>query len=387
MKTKIMIGVVVLVLALAAGGVWAWSLGTSNVLRLPGVVEVQEVRLGSKVGGRVEKLLIKEGDIITSNQPLIEFEAPELKNQRQQVKAKLDSAKAELARAVAGPRKEDKAAAEAAMNSAKARHDRVEFGWRAEEKEQAKSELESANADYKQALEDFDRVDKLYRRQAAARADFDAAIAFKDRSKGRVDNAQAKVTMMKMGSRKEDKAEALAEWKKAQAQFELLKNGTRQEDIDMAEAKVAELKATLEAIDINLAETTIRVPPELGKAVVEVIAVRAGDLVPANQPVVRVLRVEDLWVKVFVPETQYGLVTLQKEVHVTIDSHPGKVFKGYVIQRANISEFTPRNVQSVDERRHQVFGVKVFVPNAQGVLNAGMAAEVTIPAGLAQAQR
>ena len=55
------------------------------------------------------------------------------------------------------------------------------------------------------------------------------------------------------------------------------------------------------------------------------------------------------------------------------------VAKGYVIQRSNISEFTPRNVQSVDERRHQVFGVKVFVPNAQGVLNAGMAAEVTIP--------
>ena len=380
MKPKFAIGAIVLVIALAGGGGYRlWSLNRPNVLRLPGIVEVQEVRLGSKVGGRVEKLLIREGDIVTPDQPLIEFEAPELKNQRLQMKAKLDSAEAELARAINGPRQEDKNAAHAAMISAKARLDRIEFGWRLEEKEQAKGELESAKADYDQAVLDFNRLDMLYRKQATARADLDAAIAYRDRSRGRLDNAQAKVDMMKAGSRQEDKAEAKAEWLKAKANFELLKNGTRQEDIDMAKAKVAELKAMLEAIDINLAETTIKVPPNLGKAVVEVIAVREGDLVPANQPVVRVLRVEDLWVKVFVPETQYGLVTLQKEVNVTIDSHPGKIFTGYVIQRSNISEFTPRNVQSVDERRHQVFGVKVFVPNAQGVLNAGMAAEVTIP--------
>ena len=70
---------------------------------------------------------------------------------------------------------------------------------------------------------------------------------------------------------------------------------------------------------------------------------------------------------------------VKKEVNVTIDSHPGKVFKGIVVQRSNISEFTPRNVQSVDERRHQVFGVKILVKDPGGVLNAGMAAEVTIP--------
>ena len=108
-------------------------------------------------------------------------------------------------------------------------------------------------------------------------------------------------------------------------------------------------------------------------------SLRPGDLVPANQTVIRVLRNEDLWVKVYVPETQYGLVTLDKKVRVTIDSHPGKVFEGVVKQRANISEFTPRNIQSVDERRHQVFGVKILVTNAEGVLNAGMAAEVTVP--------
>jgi multidrug resistance efflux pump len=94
--------------------------------------------------------------------------------------------------------------------------------------------------------------------------------------------------------------------------------------------------------------------------------------------VLRVLRAEDLWVKVFVPETQYGLVTLGKEVDVTVDSFPGKVLRGVVIQRANISEFTPRNVQSADERRYQEFGVKILVSDSQGILNAGMAADVAI---------
>ena len=178
-------------------------------------------------------------------------------------------------------------------------------------------------------------------------------------------------------SREEDKAEAKAEWMRAPT---MKYKVTRPEDIRAAEAKVAEFEENIKAVQINLDETIVKVPSNLGHAVVEVIGVRPGDLVQPNQPVVRVLRVEDLWVKIFVPETQYGLIKTQMQVDVTIDSHPGKKFKGIVIQRSNIAEFTPRNVQSVDERRHQVFGVKILVndPAAKDILNAGMAAEVTI---------
>jgi HlyD family secretion protein len=379
MKKKITILLLVLVLVVVGCAAAFWPFQKRNVLRLPGIVEVQEVRLGSKVGGRVEAVLVQEGDVIYKNQPLIVFEAPELKNQRQQMKARLDSALAEWERAVHGPRPEEKDAGKAAMDSAKARYDRAENGFRKEEIEQAQSDLKSAEADYEQAFKEWNRVAELYRQKAAASIDFDSAMAARDRFRGRKDSARFKFQMMKIGSREEDKAEAKAEWKKAEAQYELLRKGTRQEDIDMAKAKVDELKASLDAIDINLLETTVIAPPNLGKAVIEVIAVRAGDLVPANQPMVRVLRVEDLWVKIFVPETQYGLVTIDQKVDVTIDSHPGKVFKGVVIQRANISEFTPRNVQSVDERRHQVFAVKIQILEPDGVFNAGMAAEVVIP--------
>jgi multidrug resistance efflux pump len=113
--------------------------------------------------------------------------------------------------------------------------------------------------------------------------------------------------------------------------------------------------------------------------VVEVLAVRKGDLVPPNQPVLRVLRAEDLWVRVYVPETELGKVTLNQAAEVTIDAYPDRRFDGTVMQIASESEFTPRNVQSADERRHQVFGLKVRVADPRGVFKSGMAAEVTLP--------
>jgi len=366
----------ILVLAIVGGLTAYFSLGNGKTLRYPGVVEVQEVRLGSKVGGRVESVDAEEGQVYSPNKVLVTFEAPELRNQKQQLEARLAVAKAELVKA-RNAAKFDVEAAQAMMDVAKAKHDRMQFGWREEEKKQAESELETARADYDQAMKDWVRISGLYRMNSVARTEYDAALAYRDRAKGRKDAAEAKWKMMETGNRPEDKDETAAEHRRAKANFELLK-ATRPEDIKVAEAKVAEIEATLDAVRINLDETVVKVPPNLGKAVVEVVAVRPGDLVPPNQPIIRVLRVEDLWVKVYVPETQYGLVTLGKQVEVTIDSHPGKVFKGKVSQRSNISEFTPRNVQSVDERRNQVFGVKILVEDTQGILNAGMAAEVTI---------
>lgn len=377
MNLKVWLAIAGITLIAAVAALLIWWPFNNGTLRFPGVVEIQEVRLGSKVGGRVEKVLVKEGARVTKNQPLIIFEAPELRNQKLQMLARFHQAEADALRVINGPREEEKEAAKAAAKAAKARYDRVKFGWREEEKKQAQSELDSAEADYDQSVKEFARVAQLYREKSTARSDYDAALASRDRAKGRADAARAKVLMMKIGSRPEDIAEAHGEWQRAEANYELLRNGSRSEDITLAKAKVDELKAKLDEIEINLKEATISVPEHLGDAVVEVVAVREGDLVAPNQPIIRVLRTEDLWVKIFVPETQYGLVRLDMPVDVTIDSHPGKVLKGKVIQRSNISEFTPRNVQSVDERRHQVFGVKILVEDSQGVLNAGMFAEVT----------
>jgi multidrug resistance efflux pump len=112
---------------------------------------------------------------------------------------------------------------------------------------------------------------------------------------------------------------------------------------------------------------------------VEVVSVRKGDIIAPNQPILKVLRADDLWVKIYVPETQLGQLRLNQEVEVTVDSYPDRRFSGTIMLIAAESEFTPRNVQSADERRHQVFGVKVRVPNPEGIFKSGMAAEVIVP--------
>src|SRR5260370_10225539 len=152
--------------------------------------------------------------------------------------------------------------------------------------------------------------------------------------------------MYQTGSRPEDISAAYADWKKMRANSELLKKGTRPEEIALARARVAEVEAKLKEVETNIKEGVVSVPRELGRAVVEVLSVRPGDLVPANQPILRVLRIEDLWVKVFVPETQLGLIPLGKQVEVPIDAYADRHFQGQVIQKASITEFTTRNVQS-----------------------------------------
>jgi multidrug resistance efflux pump len=376
-KRKVALAVALLLLATASalGFFWPWRSGETT-LRLSGIVEIQEVRLASKVGGRVAEVLVREGDLIRPGQRLVVFDAPELQAQRAQVLARLEAAIQESRRAENGPRPEEIEAARATAAAAHARYLRAKAGWRVEEKQQAASELEVAEADLKHAEEEFVRVADLYRRQSAARAEYDLAWSRRDQARGRVSAARARHEMLQHGSRQEDIDAAEGEWKQAEANHALLKAGTREEDKLAARARVTELRGRLEEIDANLAEHVVTAPEQ---GVVEVLAVRKGDVVPPNQPVVRLLRAEDLWVRIYVPETELGKVPLNQKVEVKVDSYPDKRFIGVVRQISSISEFTPRNVQSLEERRYQVFGVKVYVDNPQGVFMAGMAAEVTIP--------
>jgi multidrug resistance efflux pump len=188
--------------------------------------------------------------------------------------------------------------------------------------------------------------------------------------------ARARYDLVTRGNRPEEVAEAAALLDQARANLDLLKAGTRAEDIEAMEAQVEQTRARLREVEVNLAEAVVRAP---SKALVDVVSVRKGDLVSAGQAVVRILRADDRWVKIFIPETDLGRVVVDQVVEVTVDSHPGERFAGRVVQIAHESEFTPRNIQSIDERRHQVFSAKVRVDDPRGVFKSGMAAEVTIP--------
>jgi multidrug resistance efflux pump len=375
-RTKIL-ATVALLAAVAAGlGFWWPFSNHEQTLQLPGVVEIQEVRLSSKIGGRVAKVTAAEGELVEAGRPLVYFEAPELEAQREQVYARLLAARADLEKARNGSRPEEKASALAAARSAEARHEKLRNGARQEELDQARADLAAVQADWKRSVQDLERNSRLMRTGAIARGDFEIVQAAEGRLAAQVKSAQARLDLLVAGTRPEELAEAAAEADRARANSDLLQAGTRSEEIAAAEAKVAELEGRLRELDANLREAVVRAPE---RAVVEVVAVRPGDVTAPNQAVVRVLRAEDLWVKVFVPETELGRVRLNQAVTVTVDAYAGRRFQGTVRQVAAISEFTPRNVQSVSERRHQVFAIKVRVTDPQGVFKSGMAAEVQLP--------
>ena len=379
-RLKILLSV--LLVATAAGSVGAWYLlrGTPETIRLAGVVESQEVRLGSRVGGRVEKLLVAEGDMVQPGQVLAVLAIPEILAQRDQAKARVAAAQAARDRAYNGYLPEERAAAQGAYDAARARHERLLAGWRLAEQKQIRHELEAVEAELEQAKAEFERLKALAYKLpgAVSQKEMDEARKARDRAQAQVNSLQARVEMItKEGSRKEDIAEAAGEMMRTKAQLDLILRGIREEDKLAADAELAALQARLVELEALVAEAEIRAP---SVARVEVVAIRPGDLVLPNVPVIRILKTEDCWVKVFVPETSLGKVTKGQLARVTVDSHPNRSFAGKVTYIASISEFLPRNVQSLDERRNQMFAIKIIMtePEAIQIFKPGMAAQVVL---------
>lgn len=377
MPAKRVIAVTVVVVAAAAslGAYWSFH-RHPDPIRLPGTVEIQEVRLSSRIGGRVKAVAVQEGQLVQPGQILAEFEAPELEAQRDQARQRRMQVAAALEKLLNGARAEDGAIADAAVTVAEANLKRVKAGWRDEEKEQARKDLAAAQAEAELAKVEWDRERFLAPKGVSTESRFDTTRAAHLRWSAQAAAAKAKLAMLEAGPLAEDIAQAEAEVTRAKAQRESVKAPTRSEDVAEASARVAELEARVRELDAQLAEAVVKAPEA---AVVEVLAARPGDILAPNQPVARVLRADDLWVKAYVPATELGKLRLNQAVEVTIDSHPGIRFAGTIVQIATVSEFTPRNVQSVEERANQVFAVKVRVADIQGIFKSGMAAEVYVP--------
>ena len=154
--------------------------------------------------------------------------------------------------------------------------------------------------------------------------------------------------------------------------LQMLKKGTRKEDIESARAEVEQQQRRLDTLLKQHDETVVR---SSVTGVVQSMGLRPGDLVAPNQPVAELLESSQIWVRVFVPETELGLIHVDQPVRVHVDTFPNLSFPGHVGTISDQGEYTPRNVQTKAQRAEQVFGVKVLVdPDPR--LKAGMAAEV-----------
>jgi membrane fusion protein YbhG len=355
--------IVVLAVVVAATALYAGWFRRDTTLQGSGTVEARNIRVGSEVGGRIDKVLVREGDSVAPGQILITFDDKELQ-------AALEQSRANAEKAARGFRPEEIAEARAAAAQARADYELRRNGYRQEDIDVAKADLDRANADEVRTHLDFDRYDALAKKDLVSKQQRDTAEANWKVAVAQQQNAQHKLAELERGYRPEEIASAEARYHQTQATLEKLERGNRREDIELAKAAYAYDQA-------RYRERQVTAP---AAAVVEVLDVRPGDLIAPNTPVATLLERDQIYVRIYIPETQIGRAHVGQKAEVRVDSFPNQVFDGLVEQIKQQAEFLPRNVQTREERVHQVFGVKIRINDPSGHILAGMAADVKLKA-------
>ena len=366
--------IVVALLALLYGGYRFYQ--ARKPYEWSGTVEARVVYVGSRVGGRIQEVKVKEGDPVKKGDPIVVLERGDLDAQRLAAAGQLAQAQATLDKLVAGARPEELEQAKARTMSASAVLQETRAGARHEQIDGAKARLAAAQVALDKAQLDSDRIHKLLASAAVSQADADNADSALRATTAQRDAAKTTLDELENGARAEQIAQASARVLEAQASAKLIAAGARVEDISAAQGTVDAAKGKLDAIDVMIAELTIRAPVD-GR--IETLDLRPGTIVAPNATAATILEDGQLYVRIYVPETHLGRIHVGDDVPISVDSFPGRSFPGKVEHINEVGEYTPRNLQTADERADQVFATRIAVKDGQGDLRAGMAALLTVP--------
>lgn len=302
------------------------SRGDSDAIVASGSVEATEAQLGFQVPGRIDTIAVAEGDRVTAGQLLARLDVTELEARRAQAAAQLAAARALLAELQTGSRPEDIASARSAAGAATDR--------------------------FNDAQRDLARTRQLLEGGAVSQEALDKAQTAFDLARAQRDQA-------------------------AQAR-QLVETGPRPERIAAQRAQVAQAEAAVRQIDATLANAVVRAP--FG-GVVTVKDREPGEVVGAGTPVLTVMNLGDRWVRIYVREDRVGAVRLGQAASITADTYPGKRYAGEVSYISSEAEFTPRTVQTAEERVKLVYAVKVRITGDAAVdLKPGVPADVVLEA-------
>jgi len=314
---------------LATGVLVAYVIYERHVATAPlewsGTVEARTIDVGSTVGGRVKAVLAREGDRVKAGQVLVELEPGDLQAQLAQAKGQLGQMAANL----------DKV-----MNRG--------VSARQQEIAAARARLLENEITLRKATTDLARTRRLVAAGASTSTD--------------LENAET------------TELNARAQRDAQKATLDQLLRGTPQ-DIRAGEAQVEAAQGRLAQLQTQLAELTIRAPRD---AEVETLDLRPGDLLAPDAVAAKLLEPDQLYVRMYVPETQLGYVHPGQVVPLYVDSFPGRAFRVVVEFVNSEGEYTPRNLQTFDERANQVFATRLRLENGADVLRAGMAAVVRV---------
>jgi HlyD family secretion protein len=280
---------------------------------------------------------VKEGDRVQPGQVLMTLDTRDVQLSIQRAKAEQAAADAQLRLVLAGAREEDIRQAQAQVETARAEH------------AAARNELEAAELD-------LGRFESLLATNSGSRKQRDDAATRRDVARDRVAQGQSRVRTAE---------EALAK----------LKAGARPEEIDTARARVAAAAAQIATFEKGLGDATVQSP--VGGIVTEKLA-EVGEVIPPRVPALVVVDLDRAWADVFVPEPSVPQIRIGQPATVFTDAG-GPGIGGTVGFISPKAEFTPRNVQTAEERSKLVYRVRINVDNKDGILKQGMPVEAEIP--------
>ena len=371
MRARALFLILPIILILAFG----CAAGNPNEMVLSGTIESDSVHAGSTIGGRIAEVLIEEGDDVGEGDVLFRLETDALDAERARIESMVNEAEAAYAVVASGAKPEDIARA---RNEAEA----IRQAWQLAQEGPLPSEIAalenqaaSFEAAFRNAQDAADRMKNLFEEGVISERENVAAQEAAEAAFNQWQAALQQLEAVKSRPREQEIAAAQARYNAAMSAVRSLESGATTEQLAAAMARVDTAREALDQIQVQLDEAIVTAPAE---GVVSSFNLEAGDIIAPGQASVEIVDMAELKLVIYVPENRLGYVHEGDEVPFMVDSFPDRTFTGTVRNVAAEAEFTPRNVQVVEERVSQVFAVEISIQNSDRSLRPGMAADVTI---------
>ncbi|HEY9141772.1 MAG TPA: efflux RND transporter periplasmic adaptor subunit, partial [Bryobacteraceae bacterium] len=359
---------------------------TSGRIQVSGNIELTEVNIGFKTAGRLIERTVDEGALVKNGQLIARLDSAELTAQRDSLIAGLASARDQLAQAETSAawqratlaadleqRRGDLAAAEAHLAELK-------NGSRPQEIQEAKAAVDAAQSEFDRAQKDWDRAQTLFKDDDISASQYDEFRNHWQNADAALKQAKERAALVFAGPRVEQVDGAAAQVERSRGALKMAEANSlelkrREQELATRHAEIERSTANLAQVNAQLADT-LAVSPVDG--VVLVKAADVGEVLAAGATVVTVGDIEHPWLRAYINETDLGKVKLGSKVRITTDSYPGKVYDGRVSFISSEAEFTPKQIQTEEERVKLVYRIKIDVDNPRQELKSNMPADAEI---------
>lgn len=382
---------IIVIVALAAVGILAALAFRSrsqpdNGIHISGNIELTQVNIAFKVSGKLIERAVDEGDIVKKGMIVARLDQDQLLRQRDREKAALAEAQSQLSQAgttvewTRQSQASDLDQRRADLSQAQAKLRELEAGSRPQEIKESSAAVESARAEAERTQKDWERAQVLFKRDDISASQFDQYRKNADSSAAALRQAQERYAMVREGPRKEEIEAARAQVTRAAAsvkwaQAQHLDVTRKQEDVVARRAEIERERAQIALIDSQLSDTVAASPID---GVVLVKSANVGEILAPGTTVMTIGDIDHPWLRGYINERDLGRVKLGTKAKVSTDSYPGKVYWGRVSFIASEAEFTPKQIQTSEERLKLVYRIKIDVDNPQHELKSNMPADAEL---------